>query len=615
MTKADIHIHSCFSDRPSEWFLQRLGTRESYTKPEKVYSEAKRRGMTWVTITDHNEIAASILLKEKYPDEVFTGVEVTTYFPENGCKIHVLVYGLNESQFKMINKARADIYDLRCYIKEQYLAHSVAHATYSINKKLTIENIERLVLLFDYFEGINGSRSRMGNKILMDALLGLTPETIDDLYKKYRIEPYSDTPWIKGLTGGSDDHGGLFFGKTFTSTDGDTPESFIDQLKKKRSSLGGRHNDYQGLAFAIYKIAYDFSKSKSERWSTPLFNAVNGLLFDSQSITLKNRLIVEKMKFSKAIRKNGTKRALVELVELFQKNKDLAVEIKLDMVYEKITQVADELFKKLMSSIESNIRQGDLLGLIQSISNAIPGIFLSLPFYTTINVLHNSRVMLNELSRTYGSTRRKRKKRILCFADFFDKINDRGSMCRYQEWLSHYYDANLTVVTCLPPDSKTDYIKLKTMGFPPIYSYTPSFFTSCTLQVPSVLASLKMIYEAEPDEIVISTLGPVGLLGILISRLLHVKCMSIYRPDFTDKAMRAIEDETVGSLIENFTYLFYSFSDKILVSEEKDILELVKRGYSREKIVTIGPRRKASFLPMQKPEVAAGLESQFVNYL
>jgi hypothetical protein len=148
------------------------------------------------------------------------------------------------------------------------------------------------------------------------------------------------------LTGGSDDHGGLFIGKTFTSTDGDTPESFIEQLKKKQSSQGGRHNDYQGLAFAIYKIAYDFSKSKSERWSTPLFNTVNGLLFDSQSMTLKNRLIVEKMKFSKAIRENGTKRALVELVDLFQKNKNLTVEIKLDMVYEKITQVADELFKK-----------------------------------------------------------------------------------------------------------------------------------------------------------------------------------------------------------------------------------------------------------------------------
>jgi hypothetical protein len=204
----------------------------------------------------------------------------------------------------------------------------------------------------------------------------------------------------------------------------------------------------------------------------------------------------------------------------------------------------------------------------------------------------------------------------LWFADFFDKINDRGSMCRYQEWLSRYYDANLTVVTCLPPDSKTDYIKLKIIDLPSIYSYTPSFLPSCTLQIPSILASLKMIYEAEPDEIVISTLGPVGLLGILISRLLHVKCMSIYRPDFTDKAMRAIEDETVGSLIENFTYLFYSFSDKILVSEEKDILELVKRGYSREKIVILTePRRKAFFLPNRKPEWLVGREPQLGNSL
>ncbi len=108
--------------------------------------------------------------------------------------------------------------------------------------------------------------------------------------------------------------------------------------------------------------------------------------------------------------------------------------------------------------------------------------------------------------------------------------------------------------------------------------------------------------KSEPDEIVISTLGPVGLLGILIIRLLHVKCMSIFRPDFTDKVTSAIEDETVESLIEDFTSFFYSLSDKILVSEGKDILELVKRGYSREKIAILtGSRMKPSFLPNQSP--------------
>jgi len=205
----------------------------------------------------------------------------------------------------------------------------------------------------------------------------------------------------------------------------------------------------------------------------------------------------------------------------------------------------------------------------------------------------------------------------LWFADFFDEINDRGSMCHYQEWLSRYYDdANITLVTCHHPDSKTEYIKPKIIDLPSIYSYTPSFLPSCTLQIPSILASLKMIYEAEPDEIVIFTLGPVGLLGILISQLLHVKCMSIYRPDFTDKAMRAIEDETVGSLIEDFTYLFYSLSDNILVAEEKDIPDLVKQGHSREKIVILPePRRKASFLPNRKFEWPAGWEPQLGNSL
>lgn len=29
MAKVDLHVHSSHSKRPSEWFLQRLGTKES----------------------------------------------------------------------------------------------------------------------------------------------------------------------------------------------------------------------------------------------------------------------------------------------------------------------------------------------------------------------------------------------------------------------------------------------------------------------------------------------------------------------------------------------------------------------------------------------------------
>jgi hypothetical protein len=80
-------------------------------------------------------------------------------------------------------------------VREQGLAHSVAHATYSINNRLTFEQIEKLLLLFDSFEAINGSRSRYANEVFQRALNSLTPERMENLKLKYGFEPFSDTPW------------------------------------------------------------------------------------------------------------------------------------------------------------------------------------------------------------------------------------------------------------------------------------------------------------------------------------------------------------------------------------------------------------------------------------
>ncbi len=66
MKKADLHCHTIYSEHPTEWFLQKLGAKESYTDPLFVYKEAKRQGMDYVSITDHNKIDGALRLK-KHP--------------------------------------------------------------------------------------------------------------------------------------------------------------------------------------------------------------------------------------------------------------------------------------------------------------------------------------------------------------------------------------------------------------------------------------------------------------------------------------------------------------------------------------------------------------------
>lgn len=102
--KVDLHVHSKFSKRPSQWILQKLGCPESFTEPLRVYRIAKEKGMSLVTLTDHNTISGSLEIAH-LPD-VFVSEEVTTYFPDDRCKAHVLVYNIDERTHEDLQKVR-----------------------------------------------------------------------------------------------------------------------------------------------------------------------------------------------------------------------------------------------------------------------------------------------------------------------------------------------------------------------------------------------------------------------------------------------------------------------------------------------------------------------------
>jgi hypothetical protein len=97
------------SDRPSDWFLRRIGAPESFVEPLDLYRYAKQRGLDFVTISDHNCIDGALEIAH-LPD-TFISNEVTTYFPEDGCKVHCLVSGITDRQFEDIQEVRHDIYE------------------------------------------------------------------------------------------------------------------------------------------------------------------------------------------------------------------------------------------------------------------------------------------------------------------------------------------------------------------------------------------------------------------------------------------------------------------------------------------------------------------------
>ncbi len=87
MSRCDLHVHSRFSDRSEEWLFRRFDFPDSYSNPKELYAALRAKSMDFVTITDHDTIEGSLRIAE-LPNTLISE-QVTTYFPQDLCKIHL----------------------------------------------------------------------------------------------------------------------------------------------------------------------------------------------------------------------------------------------------------------------------------------------------------------------------------------------------------------------------------------------------------------------------------------------------------------------------------------------------------------------------------------------
>ncbi|MGH7215011.1 MAG: PHP domain-containing protein, partial [Tepidisphaeraceae bacterium] len=156
--RADLHCHSIASNKAAEVVLEAISCPECYSAPVDVRAQAKKRGMDFVTITDHDTIDGALSIADQF-DDLLVGEELTCWFPEDRCKMHVLVWGVTPQQHDALQARAENIYDVAEYVERQRIAHAVAHPIYRQNDRLERWHLERLILMFKGFECLNGAHS------------------------------------------------------------------------------------------------------------------------------------------------------------------------------------------------------------------------------------------------------------------------------------------------------------------------------------------------------------------------------------------------------------------------------------------------------------------------
>jgi len=215
--RIDLHCHDHNSDVPDELWGRILRLPETWLKTGKLVKCLHGNGSDVITVTNHNNARSCWKLLDKGYD-VLVGAEFTCFFPEYDLYVHVLTYGFTPQQESILNRKRADVYEFLRYAAEQDIPVILPHPLYfyTNNSGITPELFEKFALMFQRFEVLNGQRDVWQSVLTLHWAQGLNEEKLHRYSRKHGLNPADfNVSWQKPkvLTGGSDDHMGLFAGQ------------------------------------------------------------------------------------------------------------------------------------------------------------------------------------------------------------------------------------------------------------------------------------------------------------------------------------------------------------------------------------------------------------------
>jgi len=603
MAKADLHVHSKYSDQPSTWGHKVYNSPESFTEPETVYQQAKLRGMDFVTLTDHDDIRGSLELVQHHPKDCFVSCEITTFFPEDQCKAHLLVYGITEPQYHQLIAKANNVYALREYVSEQNIAYSVAHATYDQDGLLGFEHIEKLVLLFDVFEVLNGASGSLNNTLLHNYLHSLSESTLRKLEEKHRIKPISRDPWVKGFTGGSDDHCGILIGSVYTKDSGSTKvDEYLQSIRDKNTHTGGLYGGFEIFATGIFKHVHDYRANRDRKYSGTKVNDFFELFFDNREGNLLKRF--KKSQSLRYLKKKNSKthRALAALLHHAQQDLNTDMSAKIPQAYQLITELHDEMFRSVISVFSKHLPNSDVFKGFNRLTALFPMTMLVLPFLAAMRhqVLKRSlkRDLINHTSENESS---KYVEKALWFTDTIDDLNGVSVTLRQIATHGRSRGYNLTLVTCTNESRLNSPLPSNTINFEPIKEIDAPGYDTQKICFPSLLTLMRTVIEEQPDQIIISTPGPLGIGAMLCAKIIEVPIKTIYHTDFAEQVMCMSNEISVARAVDFAVNLFYKQSDQIFVPSEFYTDKLMHAGLQRDKLYDF-PRCIDLDLYSPKPE-------------
>src|SRR5438034_7901197 len=556
--------------------------------------------MDFVTITDHDTIDGCLEILNL--PNTFISEQVTTYFPQDPCKIHLLVWGITEKQHDDIVIVRDNIFSLQRYLQGAQIAHAVSHPLYSINGKLEASHLERLILLFKHFEGINGLRDALLSELAQQLFGSLTPEKIEELAKKHNLAPTHEQAWKKILVGGSDDHGGQFIATAYTETPrADSTDKFLEHIRTGKCQAHGHGGTPLALSHGFYNTVACFIQDHFHEKLGPSAALVEQMFSrfmegrDPTEFTLAEKAGL----FGQAVRSG-------KIFELFKPAnvslwKELSgyfgrPEVKAKMAQEldsipeperrafvMANMVAEQLAFRFFQKFVQQISAGNMLESVQALSAIAPILVVLAPYIYGFHSQAPSRKWLQKIFQemTGKIPEALQNKKRAWFTDTLEDVNGVATTIRKITAAGAIAGKELIVITSRN-ELTVDDIPIK--NFKPIGEFELPEYELQKLSFPPILQMLDCIQRERFSEVIISTPGPIGLTALLAAKMLNLQTSGIYHTDFPEYIRILTEDRFLESLAWSYMHWLYGQVDTVFVNSEHYRKAWIDRGFAPEKL-------------------------------
>jgi len=613
--KIDFHLHSYASNVTGYYAANALAIPESYSDPRKLYALLKKRGMSLVTLTDHNSIDGVKELLDLGKRDVFASAEMTTTFPKDGCNIHVTVANVTEAQFREVDRLRGNVFEMVAYLDQEIaaqawrpggneIAYFMTHPLMSTQNRphgregaLTVDHLEQALLLFEAFEVQNGARTKALNELTRRLLESLDRETIERLADKHGIAPKGDTPWRKAMVAGSDDHAGINPGNTWTVFPAPAgraaPSDAIRAIRTRRTRPGGAHGGPITLAHSLLKLLYDGSARAKQTRTLSVGGPIHGLfqmVFDEDRMRTHERLIFRAGRCCAAGCGSTCTRSAAESSrsracssprccswsQTPQFTRALGqIEKTDDRIFLVLNTLLNRIFTRYVDGLKNAQGRNIVFIIKQLVTMVSSNLFVSLPYLMSFAQQSSDSLVAHDVRKRFGLGQRPR---VVLLTDTLFEINGVAASIKRMIREAIRRDKDFTVVTCLAAREQARYTadpeiagwlasgRLKL--FEPVAQLDFPEYNDFQIRLPPLLELMKYLQEEGFTRCRSARPGSSGSPGLAAAKALQIETAATYHTSVPEYVENYTKDVALEALAWQYMILFYHSVDEVLVAEQ-----------------------------------------------